>query len=294
MWFHQHKELFMTNETDLQHALALCRRRANGAEPPTSVELPTEFITEDPRTVIARIRGISFEPTSPQPIAACQPRRDNQDKVSISRAEFEGLERMLMQQGDQVRELAQRVVGFESLLQTFDKRLFRTEHDMVAFRQPTDTTPPDEIPDLSQVTKMQAQFFDNRKIKNKKSGKANFLLKINVWKCPEELIKRHPEGNCGNRYAVLYKPNTAYYRKRMQGILDYLHADDAQFIGCLSPSLYGHARNPNHAVIISPDWRLFLHLDGQTIPLGLPKPKPDDAKDNAAIHRWYWPDVFAN
>ena len=90
----------------------------------------------------------------------------------------------------------------------------------------------------------------------------------------------------------MYVPNTAYTRKRIADKLDYLGADDAKLIGCLTNSKYSKRQQPDQAAMISASNHLWLHIRGELIDCGLPRSAPDDAQANAAIFHWYWPDIL--
>jgi hypothetical protein len=82
----------------------------------------------------------------------------------------------------------------------------------------------------------------------------------------------------------------SYARKRIAAKLDYLGADGAKLIGCLTNSNYSIRQQPDQAAIISAENHLWLHIRGELIDCGLPRSAPDDAQANAATFRWYWPD----
>ena len=100
-------------------------------------------------------------------------------------------------------------------------------------------------------------------------------------------------GNCGDLSIPVYKPNTAYTRKRIGDKLDYLNANGARWIGCLTSTSTHDKQCVDQAAVIASDWRLRLHIRGEELDLGLPKSRPDDANEKAAVWRWYWPDLFA-
>jgi hypothetical protein len=75
-------------------------------------------------------------------------------------------------------------------------------------------------------------------------------------------------------------------------MLDYLHADDAKFIGCLTASKYSSRQSADQAAVILPSNHLFLHIRGDTLDCGMPRSAADDAEPTAAVFNWYWPDVL--
>jgi hypothetical protein len=81
-------------------------------------------------------------------------------------------------------------------------------------------------------------------------------------------------------------------RKRIGDKLDYLEADGAKLIGCLTNSKYSKRQQPDQAAMILQTKRLWLHIRGELIGCGSPRSAPDDAQANAAIFHWYWPDIL--
>jgi hypothetical protein len=157
--------------------------------------------------------------------------------------------------------------------------------------------PRGHLPDLSEITKLHVQLFDNKKHPPKQIGKkrstiANQLLKLYVWTCSKKDIAQFAEGTCGNFFMPMFVLNTAYTHKRIANKLDYLGADDTKLIGCLTNSKYSKRQKPDQAAMISDQSHLRLHIRGELIDCGLPRSAPDDALENAAIFHWYWPEVL--
>ena len=182
-----------------------------------------------------------------------------------------------------------------SLLRTVDDLRWRVRELENRLTKPVD--PRGHLPDLREITKLHVQLFDNRKHPPKQIGKkrstiANQLLKLYAWTCRKKDIPEYAEGTCGNFYMPMYVPNTAYTRKRIGDKLDYLGIDDAKLIGCLTNSKYSKRQQPDQAAIISPANHLWLHIRGELIDCGLPRPAPGDAQPNAAAFHWYWPDTL--
>jgi hypothetical protein len=182
-----------------------------------------------------------------------------------------------------------------SLLRTVEDLRWRVRDLEEQQTKPVD--PHGHLPDLSEITKLHIQLFDNKKNPPRQVGKmrstiANQLLKIYAWTCAKQDISKFAEGTCGNFYIPMYVPHTAYARKRIGHKLDYLAADDARLIGCLTNSKYSERQQPDQASMISDKNHLWLHIRGELIDCGFPRPAPDDAQMNAAIFHWYWPDTL--
>ena len=128
-----------------------------------------------------------------------------------------------------------------SLLRTVEDLRWRVRGLEGRLTKPLD--PRSHLPDLTEITKIYVQLFDNKKNPPKQTGKkrstiANQLLKLYVWTCPKRDIAQFAEGTCGIFYMPMYVPNTAYARKRIADKLDYLGADGSKLIGCLTNSKY--------------------------------------------------------
>jgi hypothetical protein len=248
------------------------------------------------RRQICAIKGIPY--TDPEPPVAA-PAGPVRPEKTYTAAEIRALielavnermhsfEQRMMELLDEQKDL--------SLLRTVED-LRRRMHDLEdRLTQPLD--PRLHLPDRSEITKLHIQLFDNKKHPPKQIGKkrstiANQLLKLYVWTCPKKDIARFAEGTCGNFYMPMYVPNTAYTRKRIADKLDYLEADGAKLIGCLTNSKYSTRQQPDQAAAISDQNHLWLHIRGKFIDCGLPRSAPDDAQANAAIFHWYWPDTL--
>jgi hypothetical protein len=172
------------------------------------------------------------------------------------------------------------------------------EVDRVKDRLATPIDPCQEFPDLGKIIKIKVQLFNNKtnsspkQYGKRRSGKPNFQLKLYVWTCPMREITRHIEGTCGNFYINVYQPNIAATRKRIGSNLDYLDADDAKFIGALSPTKYSNHRVWDQAAIVMPDYHLYLQVGGDRIDCGIGRGAPADWQKGAAVHVWHWrPDM---
>ena len=182
-----------------------------------------------------------------------------------------------------------------SLLRTVEDLRWRVRDLEDRLTKPLD--PRGHLPDLTEITKIHVQLFDNKQHPPKQFGKkrstiANQLLKVYVWTCPKRDIAQYAEGTCGNFYMPMFVPNTAYARKRIGDKLDHLEADGAKLIGCLTSSKYSKRQQPDQAAMISQTNHLWLHIRGELIDCGSPRSAPDDAQANAAIFHWYWPDIL--
>ena len=155
-----------------------------------------------------------------------------------------------------------------TLLRTVEDLRWRVRDLEDRLTKPLD--PRGHLPDLTEITKIYIQLFENKKHPPKQIGKmrstiANQLLKLYVWTCPKKDIAQFAEGTCGNFYMPMYVPNTAYARKRIGGKLDYLGAEDAKLIGCLTNSKYSTRQQPDQAAMISETNHLWLHIRGELL-----------------------------
>ena len=243
------------------------------------------------RRKICALKGIPYTDPAPMAMAPAEP------EETYTAAEIRALIEMAV--NERMRSFEQQMKN--TLANQQDLPLLRTVEDLrwrvrnLEDRLTKPLDPRGDLPDLSEITKLHIQLFDNKKHPPKQIGKkrstvANQLLKLYVWTCPKKDIAQFAEGTCGNFYMPMYVPNTAYARKRIGDKLDYLGADEAKLIGCLTNSKYSKRQQADQAAIISDENHLWLHIRGELIDCGLPRSAPDDARANAAICHWYWPD----
>jgi hypothetical protein len=239
------------------------------------------------------LKGIPY--TEPQPMVSAP----TEPEETYTAAEIHALVEMAV--NERMRSFEQRMKNMladqhdQSLLRTVEDLRWRLRDLEDRFTKPLDLR--GDLPDLSEITKLHIQLFDNKKhppkqIGKKRSTTANQLLKLYVWTCPKKDIAQFAEGTCGNLYMPMYVPNTAYSRKRIANKLDYLGANDAKLVGCLTNSKYSKRQQPDQAAIISDQNHLWLHIRGELVDCGLPRSAPNDAQANAAIFHWYWPDIL--
>jgi hypothetical protein len=159
--------------------------------------------------------------------------------------------------------------------------------------------PRQTLPPVADITHLEAQLFNNLAIKAKqkamgKSGRgiANFKLKVGTWTCAKSEIKKYRKGNTGSFYMTMLPPGSRALRNQLGTKLDYLDADDAEFIGCLGGSTkFSKKRVTEQAAIIMPSNRLFLQIGHERIDCGLPQTAHDDFAEGAHVLRWHWPDI---
>jgi hypothetical protein len=245
------------------------------------------------RRKICALKGIPYTDPEPPPVAPTEP------EVTYTAAEIDALVEMAVNQ--RMRSFGQRMQNM--LADQQDLSLLRTVQDLrwrvrdLEGRLTKPLDPRGDLPDISETAKLHIQLFDNKKHPPKQVGKkrstiANQLLKLYVWTCSKKDVAQFAEGTCGSFYMPMYVPNTAYARKRIADKLDYLGADDANLIGCLTNSKYSKRQQPDQAAMISDQNHLWLHIRGELIDCGLPRSAPDDAHTNAAVFHWYWPDIL--
>jgi hypothetical protein len=245
------------------------------------------------RRMICALKGIPYTEPEPMVSASAEPGE------TYTSAEIRALVEMAV--NERMRSFEQRMTNM--LAEQKDLSLMRTVEDLrwrvrdLEDRLTKPLDPRGNFPDLSEITKLHIQLFDNKKHPPKQIGKkrstiANQLLKLYVWTCPKKEITKFAEGTCGNFYMPMYVPNTAYARKRIADKLDYLGADDAKLVGCLTNTKYSKRQQPDQAAMISDKNRLRLHIRGEWIDCGLPRSAPEDAQANAAIFHWYWPEIL--
>ena len=204
------------------------------------------------RRKICALKGIPY--TDPEPMVATPA----EPKETYTAAEIHALIEMAV--NDRMRSIEQRMK--DMLANQHDLSLLRTVEDLrwrvrdLEDRLTKPLDPRGDLPDIGEITKLHIQLFDNKKHPPKQIGKkrstiANQLLKLYVWTCPKKDIAQFAEGTCGNFYMPMYVPNTAYTRKRIADKLDYLGADDAKLIGCLTNSKYSKRQQPDQAAMIS-------------------------------------------
>jgi hypothetical protein len=246
------------------------------------------------RRKICALKGIPYTDPEPPPVAAPTP-----SEQTYTAAEIQALIDVTV--NERMRALEHRMKTMlddrqgSSLLRTVEDLRWRVRDLENRLTKPID--PRGSLPDVAEVTKLHIQFFDNRRHPAKQFGKkrstiANQLLKVYAWTCPKKDITQFAEGTCGNFYMPMYVPNTAYSRKRIADMLDYLACDDAKLIGCLTNSKYSKGQQPDQSAMISANNHLWLHIRGELVDCGLPRSAPDDADANAAIFHWYWPDIL--
>ena len=248
------------------------------------------------RRQICDLKGIPYTDPEPPVAAATTP---TQQEPTYTAAEIQLLVNSTVQERMRAFELRMKDLlenrQDPMLIRTIEDLRFRVRDLESRLTKPLD--PRGSLPDLAEVTKLHIQLFDNKKHQakqfgNKRSTIANQLLKVYAWTCPKKDIAHWAEGTCGNFYMPMYVPNTAYARKRLGDKLDYLGADDAKLIGCLTNSKYSKRQQPDQAAMISDENHLWLDIRGAVVDCGLPRSAPDDAHANAAIFHWYWPDIL--
>ncbi len=158
--------------------------------------------------------------------------------------------------------------------------------------QPEYSTPSPTIPDLRTVSKIECQLFENFD-QPKESKRPKVQLKLYVWTCGRSQIAKHRRGNCGEIYVPLHRPDNKHGRQRLKSILPLIEKIDPEhqyvkYAGRVA------GKNDRQVALISHDGVLGMMVDGETLKFGMPKPAADDALDNAAKLRWYWPDCFGN
>ncbi len=248
------------------------------------------------RREICAIKGIPYtdpEPPVAAPAAPARPEKTYTAVEVLSLIEAAVNERMHSFEHRMMELLAKQ--EDLSLLRTVEDLRWRVRDLEDRLIKPLDLR--GDLPDRSEITKLHVPLFDNKKnppkqIRKKRSTIANQLLKLYVWTCPKKDIAQYAEGTCGNFYMPMYVPNTAYTRKRIADKLDYLGADGAKLIGCLTNSKYSKRQQPDQAATILDQNNLWLHIRGKLMDCGLPRSVPNDAQTNAAIFHWYWPDVL--
>jgi hypothetical protein len=257
--------------------------------------LPTD--PEFRRTICA-LKGIPYTDPDPQPLATRMV-AGGRSEETYTAAELQALIEVTVT--ERMHAFEQRMTNMMTnqqglaLLRTVEDLRWRVRDLEGRLSKPLD--PRGQLPDLHEITKLHVQLFDNQKHPPKQIGKkrstiANQLLKLYAWTCPREDITQYAEGTCGNFYMPMYVPNTAYTRKRIGDQLDYLGADDARLIGCLTNSKYSKRQQADQAAMLSDKNHLWLHIRGELVDCGLPRPAPGDAQAHAAIFHWYWPDVL--
>ncbi len=251
--------------------------------------------TADPHQTLARIMSGTY---TPKPT----PERPSEATYSPdeARVQFDlGLRDMRREIISEIKNEIADQVRMATLPLIYQINDLKHEIDRVKDRLTTPIDPCQQFPDLGKIIKIKVQLFDNKTNSSPKqygkqrSGKPNFQLKLYVWTCPKGEIARHIEGTCGNFFINAYQPGIAATRKRIAGNLDYLDADDAKFIGALSPTKYSNQRFWNQAAIIMQDNHLYLQVRDERIDCGIGRSAPADWQKGAAVHVWHWrPDMI--
>jgi hypothetical protein len=247
------------------------------------------------RRVVCRLKGIPYTDPEP-PTSIAEPTIPEQ---TVTAPEIKVLVEMAVK--EQMNAFEQRIKKLIadqkdlSLLRTIDDLRWRVRDLENRLTKPVD--PRGHLPDLREITKLHVQLFDNRNHSPKQRGEKrstipNQLLKLYAWTCAKKDIPEYAEGTWGNFYMPMYVPNTSYTRKRIGDKLDYLGADGAKLIGCLTNSKYSQRQQPDQAAVISPANHLWLHIRGELIDCGFPRSAPHDAQPNATIFHWCWPDTL--
>lgn len=156
--------------------------------------------------------------------------------------------------------------------------------------QPEYSTPSPIIPDLKTVSKIECQLFENFD-QPKESKRPKVQLKLYIWTCRQSQIAKHRRGNCGEIYIPLHRPDNKHGRQRLKPILHLIEKVDpdlqhVKYAGRVA------GKNDHQVALISHYGGMSMVVDGKGLMFGMAKPAPDDALDNAAKWRWYWPDCF--